>query len=59
MDKYEYLAGEGLGYNPGVVERVRFEYSPLGEALYRTKCKTYNNKVVSKNKRDKFLSYNS
>ena len=33
MDKYEYLTGEYLGYKPGVVEKVEFEYSPLGGAL--------------------------
>ena len=31
MDKYEYLAGEDLGYKPGVVEQAKFEYSPLGK----------------------------
>ena len=31
MDKYEYLTGEDLGYKPGVVEQVKFEYSPLGK----------------------------
>ena len=25
-DKYEYLASEDLGYKPGVLEKVRFEY---------------------------------
>ena len=33
LDKYEYLTGEDLGYKPGVVEKVKFEYSPLGEAF--------------------------
>ena len=32
LDKYEYLTGEDLGYRPGVVEKVKFKYSPLGEA---------------------------
>ena len=32
LDKYGYLTGEDLGYKP-VVEKVKFEYSPLGEAL--------------------------
>ena len=27
------MTGEDLGYKPGVVERAKFEYSPLGEAL--------------------------
>ena len=34
LDKYEYLTGEDLGYKPGVVQQTKFEYSPLGEALY-------------------------
>ena len=29
LEKHEYLAGEDLGYKPGVVEQVTFEYSPL------------------------------
>ena len=33
LDKYEYLIGEDLGYNPGLVEKVKFECSPLAEAL--------------------------
>ena len=31
LDKYEHLAGENLGYKPGLVEQVKFEYSPLGK----------------------------
>ena len=33
MKKYEYLAGEDLGYKPGVAEQAKFEYSPLGKVL--------------------------
>ena len=33
LDKYEYLTGEDLGYKPGAVERAKFEYFLLGEAL--------------------------
>ena len=33
LDKYEYLAGEDLAYKPGVVEQVKFEYSPLGKVF--------------------------
>ena len=29
LDKYEYLTGEDLGYKPRVIERDKFEYSPL------------------------------
>ena len=30
LDKFEYLTGEDLGYNPGVVEQAKAEYSSLG-----------------------------
>ena len=33
LDKYEYLTGEDLRYKPSVVEKAKFEYSPLGELL--------------------------
>ena len=33
MDKYKYLTGKDLGYQPGVFERVKFDYSPSVEAL--------------------------
>ena len=33
LGKYEYLTGEDLGYKPGVVEKVKFKYCPLGEVL--------------------------
>ena len=31
--KYEYLIGEDLGLKPSIVERARFEYSPLGKSF--------------------------
>ena len=33
LDKYEYFIGEDLGYKPEVVEKSKFEYFPLNEAL--------------------------
>ena len=33
LDKYEYLTGEDLGYKPDVVQKAKFEYSPLGQAF--------------------------
>ena len=33
LDKYEYLTGKDLGYKPDVIQRAKFEYSPLGEAF--------------------------
>ena len=29
LDKYEYLTCQDLEYKPGVVEKPKFEYSPL------------------------------
>ena len=31
LGKYEYLTGEDLGYKPDVVQKAKFEYSPLGQ----------------------------
>ena len=33
LDKDKYLTGEDLGYKPGVVEQVKFEYFPLGKVF--------------------------
>ena len=33
LDKYEYLTGEDLGYKPDVVQKTKFEYSPLGQVF--------------------------
>ena len=61
MDKYEYLTGENLEYKPGVVKKVRFEYSSLDEALSsKTKSKTdKRTKIVDTDKQDENLIYNS
>ena len=38
--RYEYLAGEDLGYNSDVIQKAKFEYSPLGKVLRdNAKCK--------------------
>ena len=31
LGKYEYFTGEDLGYKPGIAERAKCEYSPLGK----------------------------
>ena len=31
LDNYEYLTGEDLAFKPGVVEKIKLEYSPLGK----------------------------
>ena len=57
MEKYEYLTGEDLGYKPDVIQRVKFEYSPLGEAFNKVFKKDGKNKKVIKHDND--LVYNS
>ena len=31
LRKYEYLTGQDLGYKPSVIDKAKFEYSPLGK----------------------------
>ena len=31
LEKYEHLAGEDLGYKPDVIQKAKFEFSPLGK----------------------------
>ena len=33
LDKYKYLTGEDLGYQPGVAEQAKFEYFLLGKVF--------------------------
>ena len=33
LEKYEYLTGEKVGYKLDVVQKVKFEYSPLGQVF--------------------------
>ena len=33
IQKYECLTGEDLGYKPDVVQKAKFDYSPLGQVL--------------------------
>ena len=33
LEKYEYLTGENLGYKPDLVQKAKFEYSPLGQVF--------------------------
>ena len=57
MDKYECLAGEDLGYKPGAVEQVKFEYSLLGKVF--NKVLKNDDKVNKVNKYDDDLVHNS
>ena len=33
LEKYENLTGEDLGYKPDVIQKAKFEYSPLGKVF--------------------------
>ena len=33
LEKYEYLTGEDLGFQPDVIQKVKLEYSPLGKVF--------------------------
>ena len=35
LEKYEYLTGEDLGYNPGVVGRAKFEILHLVRSVIK------------------------
>ena len=50
-----------LGYKPGVVERAKFEYSPLAEVLsgkVKKKKKNTKHKIIKKDKQNKNVVYN-
>ena len=36
LQKYEYLTGENLGHRPSMLEKTKFEYSPLSMSLIKT-----------------------
>ena len=56
LEKYEYLADEDLGHRPSMLEKTKFEYSPLGAVLAdNVKKKTDTNKVNIKKKHNKKL----
>ena len=57
MEKYEYLIGEDLRYKPDVIQRAKFEYSPLGVAFNKVFKKDDKNKKIMKHDND--LVYNS
>ena len=39
---YEYLTVEDLGYKPDVLQKAKFEYSPLGQVFNKTLKKMKN-----------------
>ena len=56
LRKYEYLAGEDLGYKLNVIEQAKFDYSPLGMSLSKA-FKKDEVKSVARSKSD--FNYNS
>ena len=51
MEKFEYLTGEDLGHRPSVLEKTKFEYSPLGMSLSKS-FKNDNVKNIAKSESD-------
>ena len=33
LEKYEYLTGDDVGYKRDVIQKAKFEYSPLGKVF--------------------------
>ena len=56
LEKYEYLTGEDLGNRSSVLEKAKFEYSPLGMSLSKS-FKKDNVKNTAKSESD--LNYDS
>ena len=46
LPKHEYLTKEDLGYKPDAVEKVKFEYSPVGKVFTNGLAKEDRSKKV-------------
>ena len=44
LEKYEYLISENLGYKPDVIQKSKFEYSPLSKFLIKDWMKVIKQK---------------
>ena len=51
LEKYEYLTGQDLGHRPSVLEKTKFEYSPLSMSLSKS-FKKANVKNIANRKND-------
>ena len=51
LEKYEYLTGEDLRHRPSVLQKTKFEYSPLGMSLSKS-FKKDNVKHIAKSESD-------
>ena len=58
MPKYEYLTKKDLGYKPDAVEKVKFEYSPIGKVFTDGLAKEDKSKKVGLFKRLKNIEDN-
>ena len=58
LPKYEYLTKKDLGYKPDAVEKVRFEYSPIGKVFTDELAKEDKSKKVGLFKRLKNIEDN-
>lgn len=47
LEKYEFIIGKDLGYKPDVIQKPKFEYSPLG--------KVFNKGLDESNKKEGLL----
>ena len=58
LPKYEYLTKKDLGYKPDAVEKVKFEYSPIGKVFTDGLAKEDKSKKVGLFKRLKNIQDN-
>ena len=58
LPKYEYLTKKDLGYKPDAVEKVKFEYSPIGKVLTDGLAKEDKSKKIGLFKRLKNIEDN-
>ena len=41
LEKHQHLTGEDLGYKPDVIQKEKFEYSPLGKVFNKGLDESY------------------
>ena len=58
LPKYEYLTKKDLGYKPDAVEKVKFEYSPIGKVFTDGLAKENKSKKIGLFKRLKNIEDN-
>ena len=58
LPKYEYLTKKDLGYKPDALEKVKFEYSPIGKIFTDGLAKEDKSKKVGLFKRLKNIEDN-